>query len=231
MVNPLYYKETYSMNRIEKLHNKIELIRSESDFNIFFQEVKDIYGYSELGLVIFEYSDLFKFEVSHLGRLPEDLLVSFGLTNSLIYYCFNEAAPIQYSQLAGELYIDNLNSVLIVPANVYRNQVACLIIYLPKSLVSSNRIKMIGDYWKIFSSKIFEIHRGYEKSNHFNITVREKECIQWASMGKTSWEISQILNVSQRTVDFHLTNCIKKTNSTNRQHAIVKCILNGAFHF
>nr|WP_275075687.1 LuxR C-terminal-related transcriptional regulator [Pseudoalteromonas ostreae] len=39
--------------------------------------------------------------------------------------------------------------------------------------------------------------------------------------------MSQILSISQRTVDFHLTNCIRKTNSTNRQHAIVKCILSG----
>jgi DNA-binding CsgD family transcriptional regulator len=90
-----------------------------------------------------------------------------------------------------------------------------------------HKVKMLGDYWRIFLVEIFEAYRRSTNVEAVKITRREKECIRWASVGKTSWEISQILSISQRTVDFHLTNCIRKTNSTNRQHAIVKCILSG----
>lgn len=59
------------------------------------------------------------------------------------------------------------------------------------------------------------------------LTKREKECLLWASEGKTAWEISQILKISERTVIFHLKNSMNKTNSINRQQAIVKSILMG----
>ncbi|MBL4910353.1 MAG: helix-turn-helix transcriptional regulator [Alteromonadaceae bacterium] len=79
----------------------------------------------------------------------------------------------------------------------------------------------------MLSSFIYTKYKNLITKNQFDITARELECIKWAADGKTSWEISQILSISQRTVDFHLANCINKTNSSNRQQAIVKFVLNG----
>jgi len=59
------------------------------------------------------------------------------------------------------------------------------------------------------------------------VTKREKECLLWASEGKTAWEISKILGISERTVLFHLNNCAKKFGAVNRQHAIAKAIMLG----
>lgn len=66
-----------------------------------------------------------------------------------------------------------------------------------------------------------------EKYNNVHLTKREKECVSWACDGKTSWEISQILGLSERTVIFHLTNLMRKTGTNNRQQAIAKTILKG----
>ncbi|MBN2428953.1 MAG: LuxR family transcriptional regulator [Deltaproteobacteria bacterium] len=52
------------------------------------------------------------------------------------------------------------------------------------------------------------------------LTLREKECLFWAAEGKTSGETASILNISERTVTFHLSNVIKKLNVSSRQHAI-----------
>jgi len=60
-----------------------------------------------------------------------------------------------------------------------------------------------------------------------NITHRETECLFWGSEGKTAWEISKILGISERTVVFHFTNVAAKLNATNRQHAISKALLYG----
>jgi len=59
------------------------------------------------------------------------------------------------------------------------------------------------------------------------LTKRESECLTWATEGKSSWEISQILGCAERTVIFHLTNATVKLDSTNRYQAISKAILSG----
>lgn len=59
------------------------------------------------------------------------------------------------------------------------------------------------------------------------LTPREKECLLWTTDGKTSWEISQILNIAERTVVFHLGNAMKKLNVVNKQHAVARAISLG----
>jgi len=56
------------------------------------------------------------------------------------------------------------------------------------------------------------------------ISERERECLQWAAQGKTSWEMSQILNVSESTIIYHLRNATKKLDAANRMHAVVKAV-------
>jgi LuxR family transcriptional regulator, activator of conjugal transfer of Ti plasmids len=43
-----------------------------------------------------------------------------------------------------------------------------------------------------------------------HLTRRESECLEWAAKGKSSWETGRILNVSRRTVAFHLRNAREK---------------------
>lgn len=59
------------------------------------------------------------------------------------------------------------------------------------------------------------------------LTPRETECLRWAADGKTSWEIGQLLSMSERTVNFHFNNAMTKLNVMSRQHAIAKAILHG----
>ncbi len=56
------------------------------------------------------------------------------------------------------------------------------------------------------------------------LTRRERECLQWAATGKTSWEISTILSISERTVIFHMVNATKKLGATNRRQAVVRAL-------
>ena len=59
------------------------------------------------------------------------------------------------------------------------------------------------------------------------LSAREKECLRWSAEGKTSWEISQILGISERTVVFHLQHATEKLAVTNRQHAVARAITLG----
>lgn len=59
------------------------------------------------------------------------------------------------------------------------------------------------------------------------LSLREKECLLWSAEGKTAWEISQILHISERTVVFHLQNASEKLGVVNRQQAVARAISLG----
>lgn len=52
------------------------------------------------------------------------------------------------------------------------------------------------------------------------LSEREKEVLKWVALGKTTWETSVILGISERTVKFHVNNIMKKLNSVSRAHAV-----------
>jgi LuxR family quorum-sensing system transcriptional regulator SolR len=62
------------------------------------------------------------------------------------------------------------------------------------------------------------------------LTSREREVLCWTGEGKTSYEIGQILNISERTVNFHVNNVLLKLTSTNKVQAVVKAIAMGLIY-
>jgi DNA-binding CsgD family transcriptional regulator len=56
------------------------------------------------------------------------------------------------------------------------------------------------------------------------LTARERECLKWSADGKTAWEIGQILNITERTVVFHVNNVIQKLQASNKTQAIVRAV-------
>lgn len=42
------------------------------------------------------------------------------------------------------------------------------------------------------------------------LTAREYECLRWAALGKSAWEIGRILGIARRTASFHLDNARAK---------------------
>ncbi|HJV97104.1 MAG TPA: LuxR family transcriptional regulator [Albitalea sp.] len=59
------------------------------------------------------------------------------------------------------------------------------------------------------------------------LTPREKECLTWAAAGKSSWEISKIVALSERTVNFHIGNIIQKLDVASRSQAVAKALAGG----
>jgi LuxR family quorum-sensing system transcriptional regulator SolR len=59
------------------------------------------------------------------------------------------------------------------------------------------------------------------------LSNREVAVLRWTADGKTSGEISSILNIAERTVNFHIYNAITKLNATNKISATVKAAMLG----
>lgn len=59
------------------------------------------------------------------------------------------------------------------------------------------------------------------------LSERELEVLQWAKEGKSYWDTSRILNISERTVKFHLENGYRKLGASNKTQAIAKALSFG----
>jgi LuxR family quorum sensing-dependent transcriptional regulator len=73
-------------------------------------------------------------------------------------------------------------------------------------------------------ARAIDLHRGGKERLRPKLTPREIECLKWAADGKSEWEISAILHVSEHTADKHLANAHRKLGAANRAHAVALAI-------
>jgi DNA-binding CsgD family transcriptional regulator len=58
------------------------------------------------------------------------------------------------------------------------------------------------------------------------LTDRERQCLSWVAKGKTNWDISQILRITERTVQYHIENVRQKMGVDTRMQAVVIAMRN-----
>lgn len=87
------------------------------------------------------------------------------------------------------------------------------------------QLALIRDF--VFESSVRFIKNATDADSKIHLTLRELECLKWAMAGKSSWEISMILNRSEATVNFHIANIKHKFQVSTRQQAIIKAIRVG----
>lgn len=56
------------------------------------------------------------------------------------------------------------------------------------------------------------------------LSPREAECLAWWANGKTAWEIGHILNLSERTIRFHLDNIKAKLGVYKKNQIIARAV-------
>jgi DNA-binding CsgD family transcriptional regulator len=68
------------------------------------------------------------------------------------------------------------------------------------------------------------------KSREPNLSARELDCLQWTAAGKTAWEASVILGITERTVRFHLNAAREKLGCANTTQAVAKAVVSRLIH-
>jgi DNA-binding NarL/FixJ family response regulator len=66
--------------------------------------------------------------------------------------------------------------------------------------------------------------KGPRRRSDYHLTEREREVLTWVGRGKTSSEIATILGLSERTVNFHCDQAMKRLNVINRAQAVAKAV-------
>lgn len=59
------------------------------------------------------------------------------------------------------------------------------------------------------------------------LSNREIAVLRWTADGKTAGEISSILKITERTVNFHINNAMTKLNASNKTSAAIKAAMLG----
>ncbi len=59
-----------------------------------------------------------------------------------------------------------------------------------------------------------------KQGKEMKLSDREAEILTWMASGKTAWEISVILKISHRTVEYHTGNILKKLDAVNARQAV-----------
>ena len=65
-----------------------------------------------------------------------------------------------------------------------------------------------------------EAERGAGKPPDVHLSDRESEVLNWLKAGKSSWDISMVLGITERTVNFHVYNAMRKLGAFNRPQAV-----------
>ncbi|MFK0089971.1 LuxR C-terminal-related transcriptional regulator [Pseudomonas sp. NPDC090755] len=64
-------------------------------------------------------------------------------------------------------------------------------------------------------------------SNPIRLTPREQQVLLWCAYAKSSWEIGQILQCKESTVNYHVGNILRKFDVDSRVAAVIKALRYG----
>jgi len=86
-------------------------------------------------------------------------------------------------------------------------------------------LELITPHLHLALTRIFNKKR--KAINGAVLSGREKEVMDWLKRGKSSWDISVILGISERTVNFHVGNIMRKLGVSKRQQAVAVAVHRG----
>lgn len=189
-------------------------------------------------------------QITTISNYPEEWFKLYFDENMqkhdpVVKYCFENTAPVRWDKLVQmEEYISpvgvqimaraakcGLVNGISIPLKAPNGEVAIFSVSTCNSANIDERLLFALTHAQAFSVMLFEhcsrliAESSTEKGQR--LTAREIECMFWACEGKTTWEISKIINVTERTIIFHLSSATKKLGAANRQHAVAKAIIMG----
>jgi DNA-binding CsgD family transcriptional regulator len=82
------------------------------------------------------------------------------------------------------------------------------------------QLRVLGSY---FHEHMLRLN-GHHSERQLLLSARELDCLKWTAEGKTAWEASVILGISERTVRFHLNAAREKLQCATTTQAVAKAV-------
>ena len=161
----------------------------------------------------------------------------------VIAHCTSHVTPAAWHRLAtpprsagarlmGEAGDFGLRSGLTVPVHSPHGEFGLLSFATEQSTAAARQAteqatahaQLLSGYLHEAMRRVLDLSAG---PGHPALTAREQECLRWVADGKSSWETARVLNLSERTVNFHIGRSMQKLDVCNRQHAVARATLFG----
>ncbi len=149
-----------------------------------------------------------------------------------------KAVPVEWQSAASKyqdinpkfksLYEEHLGKQGLSIQNTTTEGITILSLAMAEGSISSEHLSILNYLTPHIHEVFNRAGENQRKNLHApHLSKREREVMHWAKEGKSSWDISMILSISERTVKFHFSNVFKKLNVVNRPQAIAKAIFHG----
>lgn len=238
------------MELLHEITARIDTAQTEQALRDVCEEFCDAVGFGFYIYAVCSATSLSAPQIYSLSNYPESWFSAYfakGLQkhDPVVKYCFENITPIRWDQLMlMERYFDAVGLEIMqqaadaglvngvsIPIKSPSSEIAIFSLATDNPDDIDTRMLEVLPYAQLFSSRLFEAHsrinQAVSGASAFKLTAREIECLFWACEGKTTWEISKIINVTERTIVFHLASATKKLGAVNRQHAVAKALICG----
>jgi DNA-binding CsgD family transcriptional regulator len=104
--------------------------------------------------------------------------------------------------------------------------VFCVAAEMPAADWQLQKARILPDFQALanyFHQHVLRIY-GHDASSAILVSARELDCLKWVAAGKTAWEASIILGISERTVRFHLNAAREKLDCLTTTQAVAKAV-------
>lgn len=121
-----------------------------------------------------------------------------------------------------------------VPANVPGEaRGSCSFVYAPGDTADPAALpvaQLAGAFGFEAARRIWRMRHGATLAPP-TITERQRDCLLWVARGKTDWEISRILGVSQETVIQHMKQARDRYGVQKRTSLLIRALFDGTISF
>lgn len=90
--------------------------------------------------------------------------------------------------------------------------------------IDENDIPVLEMVCYMAYSRIESLYGSFPYQSVVQLTPQQTAVLHYAAVGKTNWEIGQILNISQHSVRDHIAAACERLNANGRTHAVARAI-------
>jgi DNA-binding CsgD family transcriptional regulator len=170
----------------------------------------------------------------------------YGKVDPVVRECFGGRLPIRWTEsfmannrtleevhMMSDAWENGIRAGYTIPIHGPNHELGLLMLSCGEA--ESDFLRMIDAHQYDLQIMAYHFHDSINRSVRMRsdapcpipLTEREVEILKWTVDGKTAWEIGQILNISERTVNFHLRNIMGKFGVHNKTHAAAKAVSFG----
>lgn len=222
-----FVEKIRNADEIDELRSIFESTVGQLGFRYFTYHIVRVPGLgNRLPYVVTTYPDQWVSHYISEGYVHVDPILTQG-PKSVVPFSWNDIAlPDDLSKKQVKLFSEaddyGIANGMSVPIHGPSGEFASM------SMVADGSVKAAGDTTARYKHLVHLLALYYHNhtgaillSKHAPVAVphltdRERECLNWVSKGKTTWDISMILGIAERTVIFHIENAKKKLGVYSR---------------